>query len=194
MSSRKYLSFFLVFSASMAVQTGIRGYLQVNQKQANVPQGIGYVRIAKWISCSLNRCFMNSQIKSIGIALAILASTISIGSWFVSKSNEQVNKQLSYDQISEFEKKFNQVEVGMTRKQVKSILGETNYRPSGSEKESMEELVVWAYPKYRRIEDGKWRVPAVFFESYKDVSRTDFSASALEMYDKSCDGWRWLFC
>jgi hypothetical protein len=137
---------------------------------------------------------MNSRIKSIGIVLAIFISTVSIGSWFVNKSNGQTNKQLNYSQISEFEKKFDQVKVGMTRKQVKSILGETNYRPNGSEKESMENLVVWAYPKYGRIEDGKWSVPAVFFESHKNVSRTEFSASTLEIYDKSCDGWRWLFC
>jgi hypothetical protein len=138
---------------------------------------------------------MNSRIKSIGITLAILISIISIGSWFITKSNGQANKQSSYSQISEFEKKFDQVKVVMTRKQVKSILGETSYRPSGSEKESMENLVVWAYPKYAHIEDGRWSTPAVFFESSKkDVSRTIFSASKLDIYDKSCDGWYWLFC
>jgi hypothetical protein len=68
----------------------------------------------------------------------------------------------STQQIAEFEKKFELIKVGMTKKEVKELLGETSYRIKSEQGKAMEEISVWAYTRYG---DSEGNVkPAIFFD------------------------------
>lgn len=75
------------------------------------------------------------------------------------------------EQRVEFEKNFARVEIGMTKKQVKSLLGETSFRLHNEKGKSMEEISIWIYDSYRSS-----LTPIVYFDPKTNrVSESDLS-------------------
>lgn len=124
------------------------------------------------------------------VCLALLA-TVVITSWNTGLFDDRANSA----QIAEFRQKFQQIEPGMNRAQVKTILGETRYRAREEWGKPMDKVRIWAYTKYSSYGESQ-STPAIYFSSDLDsdkVIQTEVDANKLHIRDISC-AFLWLIC
>jgi hypothetical protein len=106
---------------------------------------------------------------------------------------KSISDRIKILEIAEFETRFEKVKEGMTKKQVKDILGDTSYRADGQWWLSLEESSIWGYTKYSPT---RRHAPVVHFKSGTDkVAHTNFYEDRIYIDHPAC--WNiiyWITC
>jgi hypothetical protein len=98
----------------------------------------------------------------------------------------------SSEQITEFENRLELIKVGMAKKEVKNLLGETNDRIEGEKGKPMEEISAWVYGKYGSSE-GTVK-PVIFFDQNTNRVRKIAYTTDVETGENWCSKAFWVMC